>query len=140
MSKDNELYSLKLLFDNTQISKEDLEQKAKEALQKFLPNIHLSVEVMYSTSLQLTLQGELEIIDDCHDKVNKVLIKQSQLKAKRLLDEVGDEIRQQAYPILAAIEQRFRVFVSQALTEVSGFNWWDTTAPADLRNMVSGGR
>jgi predicted CopG family antitoxin len=91
---------------------------------------------MYSTSLQLTLEGELEIIDACHDKVNKVLIRQSQLKTKRLLDEVGDEIRQQAYPILAAIEQRFRVFVSQALTEVSGFDWWNTTAPADLRSKV----
>ena len=136
MPKDNNRYSLKLLFDNTQISKEELEQKAKEALQEFLPDIHLSVEVMYSTSLQLTLEGELEIIDACHDKVNKVLIRQSQLKTKRLLDEVGDEIRQQAYPILSAIEQRFRVFVSQALTEVSGFDWWHTTAPADLRSKV----
>jgi predicted CopG family antitoxin len=136
MPKDNKRYSLKLLFDNTQISKEELEQKAKDVLQNFLPNIHLSVDAMYSTSLQLTLEGELEIIDTCHDKVNKVLITPSQLKTKRLLDEVGDEIRQQAYPILAAIEQRFRVFVSQALTEVSGFDWWNTTAPADLRSKV----
>ena len=136
MPKDNKRYSLKLLFDNTQISKEELEQKVKDVLQEFLTNIHLSVEAMYSTSLQLTLEGELEIIDACHDKVNKVLIRQSQLKTKRLLDEVGDEIRQQAYPILAAIEQRFRVFVSQALTEVSGFDWWHTTAPADLRSKV----
>jgi hypothetical protein len=136
MPKDNKRYSLKLLFDNTQISKEELEQKAKDVLQNFLPNIHLSVDAMYSTSLQLTLEGELEIIDTCHDKVNKVLITPSQLKTKRLLDEVGDEIRQQAYPILAAIEQRFRVFVSQALTEVSGFDWWHTTAPADLRSKV----
>jgi predicted CopG family antitoxin len=136
MPKDKKRYSLKLLFDNTQISKEELEQKVKDVLQEFLPNIHLSLEAMYSTSLQLTLEGELEIIDACHDKVNKVLIRQSQLKTKRLLDEVGDEIRQQAYPILAAIEQRFRVFVSQALTEVSGFDWWHTTAPADLRSKV----
>jgi hypothetical protein len=136
MSKEQKRYSLKLLFDNTQISKEELEQKAKDVLQNFLPNIHLSVDAMYSTSLQLTLEGELEIIDTCHDKVNKVLITPSQLKTKRLLDEVGDEIRQQAYPILAAIEQRFRVFVSQALTEVSGFDWWYTTAPADLRSKV----
>ena len=136
MPKDNKRYSLKLLFDNTQISKEELEQKVKDVLQEFLTNIHLSVEAMYSTSLQLTLEGELEIIDDCHDKVNKVLIRQSQLKTKRLLDEVGDEIRQQAYPILSAIEQRFRVFVSQALTEGSGFDWWHTTAPADLRSKV----
>jgi len=138
MSQDNKLYSLKLLFDKTQISKEDLEQKAKDVLQEFLPlpNIHLSVEAMYSNSIQLTLEGELENIDTCHDKINKEIITQSQLKTKRLLDEVGDEIRQQAYPILAAIEQRFRVFVSQALTEVSGFDWWDTTAPAELRSKV----
>jgi len=136
MPKDNKRYSLKLLFDNTQISKEELEQKVKDVLQEFLTNIHLSVEAMYSTSLQLTLEGELEIIDTCHDKVNKVLITPSQLKTKRLLDEVGDEIRQQAYPILSAIEQRFRVFVSQALTEGSGFDWWHTTAPADLRSKV----
>lgn len=136
MSKENKLYSLKLLFDKTQISKEDLEQKAKDVLQEFLQDIHLSVEAMYSNSIQLTLKGELTIIDTCHNKVNQGIITQSQLKTKRLLDEVGNEIRQQAYPILAAIEQRFRVFVSQALTEVSGFDWWYTTAPADLRSKV----
>ncbi len=135
MPEDKKRYSLKLLFDNTQISKEELEQKAKEALQEFLPNIHLLVDAMHSTSLQLTLEGELEIIDTCHDEVNKVLITQSQLNCKRLLDEVGDEIRQLAYPILSAIEQRFRVFVIQALTEVCEFDWW-YRVPAALQSKV----
>ena len=136
MSTNNKLYTLKLLFDNSQVSLEELKQKTEEVLQKFLPNdINLSVEAN-STSLELIIKGELEIIDDCHDEINKRLIGESQLRCKRLLDEVGDEIRQQAYPILSVIEQRFRVFVSQALIEVSGFDWWDTTAPAKLQSKV----
>ncbi|MBD1833462.1 hypothetical protein H6F61_12430 [Cyanobacteria bacterium FACHB-472] len=136
MSTDKKIYTLKLLFDNSQVSLEDLKQKTEEVLQKFLPNdINLSVEAN-STSLELIIKGELEIVDDCHDEINKRLIGESQLRCKRLLDEVGDEIRQQAYPILSAIEQRFRVFVSQALIEVSGFDWWDTTAPAKLQSKV----
>jgi len=43
MSQDNKLYSLKLLFDKTQISKEDLEQKAKDVLQEFLQNYQISI-------------------------------------------------------------------------------------------------
>ncbi len=107
MSTDKKLYTLKLLFDNSQVSLEELKQKTEEVLQKFLPNIDLSVNAIYSTSLQLIIKGELKIIDNCHDEINKNLIEESQLKCNRLLDEVGDEIRQQAYPILSAIEQRF---------------------------------
>ncbi|MBD2745028.1 hypothetical protein [Coleofasciculus sp. FACHB-1120] len=124
------------MFDNSQVSLEELKQKIEELLQEFLPIIHLSVNAIYSTSLQVIIKGELKIIDNCHNEINKKIIGKSKLKCQRLLDEVGDEIRQQAYPILSAIEQRFRVFVSQALIEVSGFDWWHTTAPAKLQSKV----
>lgn len=135
MSEPKKEYLLKLLFDGTQVSQEELQEKAKDALQNVYPNIPL-VDKLHSTTLQLTLKGELEIIDKCHAKLNKVLIKEHQLKCKRLLDEAGDEIRRQAYPIISDIEQRFRVFINQALIEVAGFDWWDTKTSAELRSKV----
>ncbi len=129
-------YRLEILFDGTQITLEELKKKASQALREYLSDIELKVDSTNSTALKLAIEGTLEVVDACHDKVNKILIEQSQLRGVRLLDDAGDEIRQRAYPILAEIEQRFRVFVNQALVEVDGFDWWVNFVPADIRGSV----
>jgi hypothetical protein len=133
---DQKLYSLEILFDATQVNLEELKDQAKKALQNYLTDINLKVEPTHPGYLQLTIKGTLEVIDACHNKINEILLNQSQLNFVRLLDEAGDEIRQRAYPILAEIEQRFRVFVSQTLVEVCGFDWWQTLAPTNMRSKV----
>ncbi|MHC5818351.1 MAG: hypothetical protein ACYT04_21275 [Nostoc sp.] len=129
-------YSLNLLFDNTQITLKELKKQAEDVLVEHLPEIDFKINTTHSGTLLLTLKGKIEVIDKCHDKIYKKLVKDSELNCLRLLDEAGDEIRQKAYPILAEIEQRFRVFISQAIVEVCGFYWWDTLAPANMRDKV----
>jgi DNA-binding phage protein len=136
ITDDKKLYSLKILFDVTQVNLEELKDQAEKALQNYLTGINLKVEPTHPGCLQLTIKGTLEVIDACHNKINAILLNQSQLNFVRLLDEAGDEIRQRAYPILAEIEQRFRVFVSQALIEVCGFDWWHNLAPANIRDNI----
>jgi hypothetical protein len=135
MTENQQRYSLQILFDSKQITLEELHSKAENALQKYLPDIKLKVDAPHSANIQLAIKGTLKVVDACHDKINQI-IHQSQLKFVRRLDEAGDEIRRQAYSILSEIEQRFRVFVSQALVEVLGFDWWDSLAPNELRSKV----
>jgi DNA-binding phage protein len=135
-SEEQKHYHLEILFDGTQITLEELKKKASQALQEYLSDIELKVDSTNSAALNLAIKGTLEVVNACHKKINEILIEQSHLRAMRLLDEAGDEIRQRAYPILAEIEQRFRLFVSQALIEVCGFYWWNNLAPANIRDNV----
>jgi hypothetical protein len=135
-SEEQKHYRLEILFDGTQISLEKLTKETTHALQEYLSDIELTVAPTNSEAWKLVIKGTLEIIDACHERINKILFEQSQLRGMRLLDESGDEIRQQAYPILAEIEQRFRVFVSQALIEVCGFDWGNNLASANIRENV----
>ncbi|MBW4449853.1 MAG: hypothetical protein KME38_24195 [Spirirestis rafaelensis WJT71-NPBG6] len=136
MFQEQKLYSLQFLFDGTQISLEELNQKTKGTLNQHLQDIEIKIEPVHSSFLLLTIKGSLEVVDVSHDLIDKSLINISKLRFKRILDEAGDEIRLRAYPILAEIEQHFRVFISQSLTEVCGFDWWDNLAPADIRSKV----
>lgn len=130
------LYSLKLLFNQTQITSEELKSQADTILTDYLSQINLKIDTTHFGALLLTLQGTIEVTDKCHDKINKKLVTELELSFSRLLDEAGDEIRQQAYPILAEIEQRFRRFVNQAIVEVCGFSWGNTLAPVNMRDKV----
>ena len=133
---DKKLYSLEFLFDATQLNLAELKDEVEKALQNYLTDINLKVEQADSGALRVLIAGPLKVIDACHNKINEILLNQFHLNFVRLLDEAGDEIRQRAYPILAEIEQRFRVFVSQALVEVCGFDWWETLAPANMQSKV----
>ncbi|MDJ0735111.1 MAG: hypothetical protein QNJ47_13775 [Nostocaceae cyanobacterium] len=135
MSQEQNLYSLRLLFDSKQISSGELEEKVKDVLAEFLPYVEIKIN-QSSKGIEFVLKGTLEVVDDCHHKINKKIVETDNLNFQRLLDEAGDKIRQQAYPILAEIEQLFRVFVSQAIVDIFGFDWWDNFAPADIRNKV----
>lgn len=130
------LYCLRLLFSNEQIGLKELQEKTESVLQKYIAYISLSITCNDKGSFVLEIHGTLDIVDACHDLINQKLLNKHQLKCIRLLDEAGDEIRRQAYPILAEIEQNFRAFISQALAEVSGFDWWSSFAPPEIRRNV----
>lgn len=132
----NQTYSLQILFDGKQVTKEDFKEKAENAVQKYLENIELKIKSDHLDNYLLIIKGELSIVDECHKEIDKHLLQNSQLRGIRLLDEAGDEIRQQAYSILATIEQRFRVFINRCLIEVIGFEWGEIQAPPNIQNKV----
>ncbi|HEY9803936.1 MAG TPA: hypothetical protein V6D25_26595 [Leptolyngbyaceae cyanobacterium] len=131
-----DLYRLRFLFSNQQITLNELKQETQHVLQKYITHIIFSINPDDNGFLVLEIEGNLDIVDACHDKINDKLLNKRQLKFIRQLDEAGDEIRRQAYPILAEIEQRFRAFISQALVEVLGFDWWSSFAPPEIRKSV----
>ncbi|MEA5469875.1 hypothetical protein, partial [Spirulina sp. 06S082] len=131
--KPEKKYSLCLLFDSSQITPSELKSRIEDVLKKYLSDIELSIKPNHSKFIELNILGSRETLDKCHKKINKILLDKGGLTFIRLRDEVGDEVRKQAYSILADIEQRFRTFINRALVEVRGFNWGESLAPSKIR-------
>ena len=132
-------YKLEIHIDNQQITKESLEEKANHFLQKYLEKNSISLEINTPNSSchQLIINGDIESVDQCHNTIQQKIINEGDLKFYRYIDEAGDEIRYKAYPILAYIEQRLRVFVNESLVEILGFAWWEKYAPQDMAKTVN---
>ena len=136
----NDLYTLEFLFDGSQIDKDDLWTRIHREfkLQRDSP-IQVELEEIPSPGetrcLKLSIQGSLKDVDRCH-----LLLRRREVVDRRycilLRDEAGDEIRQQAYPVLAQIEQHLRTFINRAMTEIVGFDWWETMVPRGVRKRV----
>jgi hypothetical protein len=120
-------YSLELLIDGTHISCDALKKSVAKALRRHVSTVHWELTPTTSQHFKLFIGGSLQDVDACHERLNQDFIDQH--SCIRLRDEAGDEIRQQAYPILAHIEQQLRVFINRAMIEVNGFDWWNSMTP-----------
>jgi hypothetical protein len=120
-------YLLEFLIDETQTSLDDLKKKVAKAFNRHALSVEWKPQETTSGHVKLTIRGSLEDVDTCHQRLNGEF--SGVFSCIRLRDEAGDEIRQQAYSILAHIEQRLRTFINQAMIEVRGFDWWDSTVP-----------
>jgi hypothetical protein len=127
-------YKLEIHIDSQQITKESLEQKTNHVLCQYLEKNSISLEINTPNSSchQLIINGDIESVDQCHNKIQQKIINEGDLKFYRYIDEAGDEIRHIAYPILADIEQRFRAFINKALAEIWGFDWWEKYTLKDI--------
>ena len=131
-SENSEVFALKILFDREQISREKLEQQAKDVCREYLTDIILEVGNTIRGDLLLHITGSLEHVDACHREITSTLIGKLKRHHFRLIDEAGDEIRKQAYVILAEIEQGLRAFVNQSIVEVLGFEWWTSLGEVQI--------
>jgi CRISPR/Cas system-associated endonuclease Cas3-HD len=128
-------YSLRFLVDSSKISKDELVQKVESILAKHLSQIDLKVSKIDSKRLELFINGSLNDIDACHQKLNKSEEYDNEISI-RLRDDAGEKIRRDAYPIVAQIELQLRKFINCAMNEVFGFDWWDSMAPQNVKKRV----
>ena len=128
-------YSLRFLVDSSKISKDELVQKVESILAKHLSQIDLKVSKIDSKRLELFINGSLNDIDACHQKLNKSEEYDNEISI-RLRDDAGEKIRRDAYPIVAQIELQLRKFINCAMNEVIGFDWWDSMAPQNVKKRV----
>jgi hypothetical protein len=117
------IYTLEIHIDSRCITKQSLIENIKSFLREYLNKIAWEVDSDASLYHQLTIIGDIVSIDCCHNLIQQI-INNKELRYYRVMDEMGDEIRKRAYPILAEIEQRFRAFINKVLVEVLGFDWW----------------
>jgi len=121
-------YSLELLIDGTQVSSDDLKKSVASVLGRHVSSIDWRLTQTTSEHFKLSIKGSLKDVDACHERINKEFV--NHYSCIRVCDEAGNEIRQQAYPILAHIEQQLRAFINRAMIEVNGFDWWDSITPS----------
>ena len=124
-------YQLELHFDALQLDEGALQEEIAALLDKWLDKVTLKVEkVMGGKVIQVRIAGNRDDVAACHGKITHHFFDKAPFF--RCVDEVGDELRQQAYPILAHIEHVLRVFINRAMVEVNGFYWWEKQLPAKL--------
>ena len=70
-------------------------------------------------------------IDNCHEKLD--FERDWAFISK---DELGNFLRESAYPILSDIETTLRNFINIAMIEVCGFDWWNSFIPENIRSKV----
>ena len=125
------------IFDDQPISLEDLTGKVELALTNYLENIKLDIttakdkdKVLYH---RISIEGCLQNVDECHYRLQEAnILRKEPLNFYRYIDEAGEQIRYLAYPILAEIEQKIRGFISRAIVDIWGFNWWNSHPPEKI--------
>jgi hypothetical protein len=127
MSK--EKYILEYWVDSNAFSKESLEQKISQELGDLEVQFLIDDKESY---LSLSIKADAKNIDACHDRLNF-----DRENIFRVKDELGDQLRSKAYPILAEIETRLRKFISSTMIEVLGFSWWDTSISETIQENVN---
>ncbi len=128
-------YLLEFLIDGTSSNRDAIKKAVAKALSsKYVSSVDWSVTQTPFPHFMLSIRGSLKDLDTCHNRINKKFV--NHYSCIRLRDDAGEEIRQQAYPILAHIEQQLRAFINRAMIEVKGFNWWDSLAPFFTKQIV----
>jgi len=125
-------YIIEYWIEATQFpSKEELAKHVEQKLHKFLPDTKLEIEEK-AKYLLLRIVSTKKGICRCYKALG--FQREWSFRAK---DELADSLRSKAYPILAEIELRLRSFISQAMIEVFGFDWWKSFIPRNLKDKVS---
>lgn len=123
------------LRSNVQAIEEEVQIKVKGKWQEHEDEfgcIEFKKKSDKSNSFSLIVKGRYFYVDECHKHISKKLFKD--VNFVRLKDELGKEIREKAFPILASIEQDIRSFVHRALTEI-GYELEDLLFPVDPRSQ-----
>jgi hypothetical protein len=136
MSKDH-LYTLEIHIDSRYITKQSLIENAEYALKSYLGKIDWDIDDPNSVYHRFIVIGDINSIDNCHNLIQQSIINRKDLKFYHYIDEVGDKIRELAYPILAGIEQHFRAFINKVLVEVLGFDWWEKYKLKEIPEKVN---
>ena len=125
-------YTLEYFVSKEKFSeREELENYVKQVMEKFIKDLTFEIDTHEGNYLILHITSTSKIIDACHDKLD---IERDW--AFRSKDELGDFLRESAYPILANIETTLRNFINQAMISVLGFNWWNLFIPENIRKKV----
>ena len=125
----NKKYLLEYWISSDQFPKENLDINVRKSLSKILPDVELEI-CEKDKYLVLKITSTANNIDSCHDKLD--FDRDWSFITK---DELGDSLREQAYPLLANVEVKLRTFINKSMVEVLGFSWWNFI-PEKFRKKV----
>src|SRR5690554_1446557 len=121
-------YVLEYWIDATAYSKDEIEEIISLNLDGLEVKSTLKIKKDY---FLLSLTANAKNIDACYEKLE---FKREDIFRAR--DELGDELRERAFIILSDIETELRKFISMAMIEVAGFDWWNKLIPDKIRDKT----
>lgn len=128
-------YKLEVLYSLDSIQAIDLETVVKSCISKFLCNdTDLKINE-FDGVLKFTFVSLESKINSIHHALATGLSDKHSFI--RLTDELGDHLRNEAYPILARIEQGLRRLIQTAMIENMGFEWWVLVSDSSLVSRVT---
>lgn len=140
-------YIIEFLFDGEEVSESKLRAGCEKIFRKHLAGtgggdaeIDINPYTPENNNLnivRLTLSGPKDSLYSCHQLLhnNKSTFPFNLDSTVQLRNDVGEELREKAYPILAHIEQRLRRFIQERAIEIKGFGWSEDV-PKEIRDEV----
>lgn len=128
-------YKLEVLYSLDSIQANVLETVVKSCISKFICK---DTDLIVSESdgvLKFTFVSLESKIDSIHHALASNLSDKHSFI--RLTDDLGDHLRNEAYPILARIEQELRRLIQTAMIENMGFEWWVLVSDSSLVSRVT---
>jgi hypothetical protein len=106
-----------------------------EALGKQSNDVSVDVQRVSSEALEIKISGERRALGASHMQISKDFAAEHPFI--RLVDELGDELRNQAYPILSRLEQELRAFINEAMISAGmGINWLEMVADDRISTRI----
>jgi|GEM_PF-3292187 len=134
MTSPKKLYKLEFLLDAGKHNTASMLKKVNVALGALKKGLDIQVEPETGKRLRLCIEGSLSAVDRAHGRLNKKFIKSG--FAVRTIDEAGTELRDNAFRVVAEIEQALRAFIHRVTTETVGFGWWEKWSSPTARNRA----
>tara|TARA_R110002012_G_scaffold63234_5_gene166497 strand:+ start:4139 stop:5413 length:1275 start_codon:yes stop_codon:yes gene_type:complete len=128
-------YKLEVLYSLDSIQAIDLEIVVRDCISKFICK-DTSLTINESDGvLKFTFVSVESNINSIHQALASDLSDKHSFI--RLTDELGNHLRNEAYPILARIEQELRRLIQTAMIENMGFEWWVLVSDSSLVSRVT---
>lgn len=97
-------------------------QNVVAAIGRHHDRVDVTVRRVSKDGLQIEIRGERAALDAAHMQISKSFATQNPFV--RVLDELGDTLRQEAYPLLGRLEQELRAFINEAMISAGlGIDW-----------------
>ncbi|VVM74900.1 hypothetical protein PS619_01997 [Pseudomonas fluorescens] len=128
-------YRLKLLInsiDQPSVVRSNL----AETLGKYCDELDLRIRRISNEAMEIEIEGERAPLDAAHMKISQTFAKHSPFI--RVLDELGDALRNEAYPLLGQLEQELRAFINEAMVYSGiGIDWLTKVGDAQISARVT---
>lgn len=125
-------YALEIWVNVRRHSVEEIKSKLIQKLDRF-PSIKIEGEELPNndTTILRVYSEDSRAISSCY---NLYPWNRNSLYIGR--DDLSEEVRVKAFPILADIENSLRHFINHSMTEVVGFEWWKTRMPSSIGQRI----
>lgn len=128
------IYTLRLITTST-YSPEQMQAAVVDALGTKCERLRVKVHQVSKEGLEIEVKGERKPLDAAHMLLSQDFAAEHPFV--RVLDQLGDALRNEAYPLLGRLEQELRAFINEAMIAAGlGIDWLTRVDDARISSRV----